>query len=297
MSVIVRSFASLILPLALCLSAGEPNAPEKPSTPAAQYRGLLTEFNTVTRGHWQAKTDDDRAKILAAAVPIPKKILELTQANPRDDFVLDALTQVLSQEYWLNAYTSHSDWGKDSPQVQAIAQLLRDHLQSSKLGETCKRVQFGLRQECETFLRTVLEKNPHRDVQGLACLRLAQFLLNRMDKVELLREQPEIKKRFESLYGKEYLDALQRQDPAAIVNEAAALYEQAIEKYGDVGIPYNDKIVGKVADTAKTELREVRELSVGKTAPDIEGVDQDAKPTRLSEYRGKVVLLYFWTEY
>ena len=38
-------------------------------------------------------------------------------------------------------------------------------------------------------------------------------------------------------------------------------------------------------------------LAVGKEAPDIEGVDQDGKTPKLSEYRGKVVLLDFWSEY
>ena len=40
-----------------------------------------------------------------------------------------------------------------------------------------------------------------------------------------------------------------------------------------------------------------RFLSVGKSAPDIEGDDQDGKSFKLSNYRGKVVLLYFWQEY
>ena len=32
-------------------------------------------------------------------------------------------------------------------------------------------------------------------------------------------------------------------------------------------------------------------------ALEIEGDDQDGKPLKLSDYRGKVVLLYFWSEY
>jgi cytochrome oxidase Cu insertion factor (SCO1/SenC/PrrC family) len=50
-----------------------------------------------------------------------------------------------------------------------------------------------------------------------------------------------------------------------------------------------------VAVRAKAELFEVRHLSVGKAAPDIEGEDQDGKRFKLSEYRGKVVLLDFWS--
>ena len=35
-------------------------------------------------------------------------------------------------------------------------------------------------------------------------------------------------------------------------------------------------------------------LAVGKPAPEIEGVDIDGKPLKLSDYRGKVVVLVFW---
>ena len=41
----------------------------------------------------------------------------------------------------------------------------------------------------------------------------------------------------------------------------------------------------------------VRSLMVGKTAPEITGKDLDGKPFRLSDYRGKVVVLAFWAEW
>jgi len=43
-------------------------------------------------------------------------------------------------------------------------------------------------------------------------------------------------------------------------------------------------------------LFSIRDLAVGRQAPDIEGKDQDGKRFKLSDYRGKVVLLYFWND-
>src|SRR5206468_11635130 len=140
-----------------------------------------------------------RTQIVARVDRVTSRCLELVEKNPGHPFALEALTQVVTLEYWLDTHTSHRGWGKDSRQVKAIALLLRDHLQSDQLGETCKRVHFGFRQECETILRTVLEKNPHREVQGLACLRLAQFLANRSEKLDLLKDQPELARRYEGL--------------------------------------------------------------------------------------------------
>ncbi len=36
---------------------------------------------------------------------------------------------------------------------------------------------------------------------------------------------------------------------------------------------------------------------VGKQAPEVVGTDEDGKPFKLSDYRGKVVLLDFWAEW
>src|SRR5262249_28830017 len=216
--------------------------------------------------------------------------LELAEKNPKEPWTLDALTHVITMEYWLDNYSSHSGWGKDSRQAKAIAILLRDHVKSDKLGETCKRVQYGFRKECETFLRTVLEKNPHKDVRARACLGLAQFLNGRLNRLDLLKEQPVVNKRYEGLYGRDYLDALRRQHQGKAVEEVEAVFEQAVEKYGDVNLPFG----GTVGDNAKMELFAIRHLTVGKEAPDIEGPDQSGVRFKLSDYRGKVVLLYLW---
>ena len=49
-----------------------------------------------------------------------------------------------------------------------------------------------------------------------------------------------------------------------------------------------------LVDVAKKELFELQNLSVGMVAPDIVGEDLDGIEFRLSDYRGKVVMLDFW---
>ncbi|MBN9517240.1 redoxin domain-containing protein [bacterium] len=82
-----------------------------------------------------------------------------------------------------------------------------------------------------------------------------------------------------------------RQDGAAAAKEVEAVFELAAAKYGDVKLPDGDT----VAERAKAELFDLRNLRVGKQAPDIEGVDQDGRRFKLSDYRGKAVLLDFWS--
>lgn len=279
-----------ILIVALALSTAQ--SEEKSTPPSTQVQALLKEFSEAANANWKATTDEERRKAAARIEPLPGKLLELAERHPNEPWTLDALTNVITLEYWLDNYSTHAGWGKDSPQAKAIAILLRDHDRSDKLSETCKRVQFGFRQECETFLRTVLDKNPHREVQAQACLRLALFLSGRLNRLDLLADQPDLSKRYEGLYGKEYLDRLRRQDRTKAVAEVEAILERAAEKYGDIKMPYN----GTVGDWARTELFGIRHLAIGKQAPDIEGPDQDGVRFKLSDYRGKVVLLYFWQQ-
>ena len=54
----------------------------------------------------------------------------------------------------------------------------------------------------------------------------------------------------------------------------------------------DDRVGTQLEPSAKTELDRIRRLSIGKPAPEIDGVHLDEKPMKLSDYRGKVVVLY-----
>ena len=47
------------------------------------------------------------------------------------------------------------------------------------------------------------------------------------------------------------------------------------------------------AQVAELDLKELRQIAIGKTAPDIQGPDIDGNEFKLSDYRGKVVVLSF----
>ncbi len=128
-------------------------------------------------------------------------------------------------------------------------------------------------------------------MQATACLSLGRCLNNRLQRLDLCREQPDLAKEFGGLYGKEYLADLLRQDRDRALKEIETVLEQAAQKYDDAKLPDGDL----VADRARAELFGFRNLRVGKVAPDIEGEDAEGKRFKLSDYRGKVVLLDFWS--
>jgi hypothetical protein len=145
---------------------------------------------------------------------------------------------------------------------EALKLLSADYVGSEKLGQVCQSLVYSTSPESEKFLRLVLGNNPNKEVQGTACLSLGQ----------LLKRQSGNEERSGS--------------------EAEKLFEQVVAKYGDVSTGR-----GALADAAKAELFELRNLGIGKTAPEIEGEDVDGKKFKLSDYRGKVVVLDFWGDW
>ena len=98
------------------------------------------------------------------------------------------------------------------------------------------------------------------------------------------------------------LDRVVKQDPKALEDEAARLYERIIAEFPlrrQQRLPHRaaaaDPRPGcavQLPEVARVHLDELRRLSVGKPAPEIEGVDLDGQPMKLSDFRGKVVVLF-----
>jgi len=280
---------SFLLVLGLMASPSQ----EKSPTPAEQYQALVKEWQNQSSDLANAKTAEERKKVSARLQTLPQRFVELAEKYPKDAVALEALIQVIS---FVNG-TAFPAGGEGSPGERAFALLARDHVRSDKLGRVCQQVLFGFHQSNEKFLRAVLEMNPHREVQGLACLSLAEYLSNRMQRLEVLRDQdkPDMAERYRRVFGKEYMEKLERRDLAVDAKEAEALFTRAADKYRDIKIPvtyYGSG--GAIGEKADAELFQIRHLAVGRVAPEIEGEDQDGKRFKLSDYRGKVVLLDIW---
>src|SRR5262249_45672014 len=144
-----------------------------------------------------------------------------------------------------------------------LAKLKEDRLQS-----LCQRFWRSADKGAEVVVRAVLEKNSNKDVQGVACLALGQLL----------------KKRAEGM------PESQAEEAKKVQKEAEQYLTRAQKEYGDVKAGF----LGSVARHAEGELFELLHLGKGMMAPDIEAEDLDGQKFKLSDYRGKVVLLDFW---
>ncbi len=78
------------------------------------------------------------------------------------------------------------------------------------------------------------------------------------------------------------------ENPAVMDQEAERFLTRVIDMYSS--IPGKSGTLGAMAEP---QLFVLRDLAVGKPAPEIERQDVDGKPFRLSDYRGNVVVLTF----
>ena len=78
----------------------------------------------------------------------------------------------------------------------------------------------------------------------------------------------------------------------ALNKEAETLLERVTKEFAEIKLSR-----GTTGDVAKNVLNELRNLGIGKTAPEVTGQDIEGKPMKLTDFRGKVVVLDFWGDW
>jgi thiol-disulfide isomerase/thioredoxin len=201
---------------------------------------------------------------------------------------VDALLWIVTCDRW-------SSPPLEKVREEALALLVDEYVKTRKI---TKRRAEGLCQKLETrelpsagrVLRSLLDHDPRREVQAQACLSLARYCTRKAESVRWLKRPAaaQLFQAMEEYLGPEAAKHWKENDADKLTDLSAQLLEH-VEAFKDVEHPQ-----GTFADVARAELFALRHLAVGKAAPEIEGEDMDGKRFKLSEYRGKVVVLSFW---
>lgn len=235
----------------------------------AEVAGLRSRYQKAQQDAYQAyaasdgKPNDERIKIYQEKLPKPhpyaQKAMELASQHPKDPGAVEALRFVIE-------ITGRGQGSSEDARLraQAINQLSQGQLNDPGLATVFPTFMYEQSQAGEKLMRLAAEKSTNRDVRGSALFWLAQSLRTTSE----------------------------RSGNAQQLAEAKQLYQQVDAAYADVKTAR-----GTLGDQAKANLFEMENLAVGKAAPDIEGKDQDGKPMKLSDFRGKVVVLDFWGDW
>jgi hypothetical protein len=186
----------------------------------------------------------------------------------------------------------------DTPFARAKPVLVRDYLLHPKIGALCLALRHEeMKPQAVEVVRQVLAKNPNKSAQAQAAFALAKLLRRRAATAEYLarKADPKVLPRFEKVYGKEAVATVRKADPEALKKESLALLERVSKekKFAITVIQYGEKKVA-LGELADRELFELKHLQPGQPAPEITREDVNGRPMKLSDYRGKVVVLDFW---
>ncbi len=258
---------------------------KKPDMGKQEFQALQKEFQTTQQSFFKKdpKTDEERLKLLQeykkALDPFAAKFAALAQKYAKDPVAFDAWGQVLQ------------NWQFSPEADKAVEAILKDHSASDKLQELLPRLTGMPTPAVEKLVRGLADKAKEGDARGLAVFELAQFLNSKVETAQTLKGiDEEMLKQIELMYGPNAIKWMSATDILKTQEEAEKLYDQVVTKYANV----KPKNGGALGEQAKATLFELRNLGIGKKAPEIEGEDVDGKKFKLSDYRGKVVVLDFW---
>jgi len=255
----MQKLGALLCLLSVSAAAPADDGKGEPNSPAQEYKALVDEFEEV-----------GGAKQFAA------RFFELAEKHPKDPAAVHALVWVLENR-------------RSQPEAtRALRLLAKRHLKSPALEQACRSIARIPAMAAEGLLRRVLEKSPHAPVRGQACYYLAHLLQRQASVVDQLTEDPDLAKRVLQYYGKEYGKHLIALDGTKLDGKLEKVYELMAKSFADVQI--DDEKLGDIAETA---LFRIRRLSLGRVAAEIKGEDIFGKEFKLSDYRGKVVMLSF----
>jgi hypothetical protein len=190
---------------------------------------------------------------------------------------------------WMFANASRGE-----PKAEFIAILEKHHMDRPEIGEMCSML-GRLGGDARGLLEKLLARSPHADVRGQACYALAEALKSDIESAEFVKlAEPKDLEGMKEYMGEAKFTALQSLDVAKTNAAIESYYERIVKEFGDVKVGAGTKRETTLGKRASAALFEARTLAVGKPAPEIEGVDLDKVAFKLSDYRGKVVLLDFW---
>ena len=209
-----------------------------------------------------------------------EKFLALAAEQPNTTASLDALNWVIKRFESGN----YAD--------RALVLLAKHHAAAVKLDEVFIYIGNNPSLQVGIFYRQVIAANKNPAILGKAHFRLGIYLMRQLEISREVQAKPEAREKYDLFYGKDLTAYLLAMNHAQNRKEALQHFVVIQQKYASV-----KTFQGQLGPLANIQEFKLAHLSVGGVAPEITGKDIFGKPLKLSDFRGKIVLLDFWGDW
>ena len=252
---------------------------------------LIDEYTEAQQAFYKkiraADTDEDRDKII-------------DNDAPDSTAVVAGLMKIASDHKGSGAAFTALNWvvqnaEEPATSASAIDTIIADHIENAELKGLCSMLQRNMSTASGQALEKILAGSPHDDVRGQACYSLASQMnatANMARKLQDGSASEDYLNYYTKNLGEERMAELQNADVKALAEQAVKLYERVVAEFGDI-----ENRRGTLGSSAERALFELKNLQIGMLAPEIEAGDLDGVSFKLSDYRGKVVVLDFWGDW
>lgn len=251
----------LLLPVLLGLANLQEEPVEGSDDVAPQVEAVIGEYDAAHAAWYEkylaAEGSAEVMKSMPEPAPYGPRLMALAATSPTSPGAFTACEWVIR-----NVRSGES-------MTAAVRHVTAHFLDHPNVGNLVDSIPGG-EEANDEFLRGVLEHARSDEVAARACYSLALGLKYRLQKTRSPAAAARIEAEADTYFTR------CRSEPFADV-----------VLHGDV----------KLGDKARADVFEMKNLRVGKTAPEIEGEDIDGVTFELSDYRGKVVMLDFWGDW
>jgi thiol-disulfide isomerase/thioredoxin len=235
--------------------------------------GALQDMMASARNQYKYQMDGARtaAEFQRAEAVKPdlqayaEKYLQLAQKRRDSWAAMEALVQVLE-----SCQPDEAGPAVNVIRQKAVQLLEKDHWEKPEFQGVCLRFARATVPEMEKLLAEAAKRHPRREVRGVAEFTLAINLARSANKIRSTNP------------GR----------ASELMRRAEEQLEKILKEYSNIQIGH-----ASLGVYARHELDEVHYLSIGSMAREINGEELHGQYLRLSNYRGKVVVLDFWADW
>jgi thiol-disulfide isomerase/thioredoxin len=297
-TIILWLIAILAFQISLLADESATNSPADSN--AEQMKGLMKKVDDAEAAYLKSYNDKNGEELWKRYCEINDtnlpQIFELTKQDPASQAALNAFGWILSdrrifiQTLRTNAY-------------QTIEFLDAYHTTNPNIATICRTLGNNWDptfQPLTDFLQKAADKNPNRDVRGQANLALARLTKTKADILLDWESDTNFINKWIERHKTFLIEGEKNGDSKTASLEAEKFCHIVLDKYADCPSlqPTNAfNFKHTLGELAKIELFQLEHLMVGKTVPELEGEDIDGNKLKLSDYRGKIVVLSFWASW